>query len=191
MLSAPPPEERLTEGQSRALFQRKAQLLAPLLGRAPLDFSTAGKPVVSVVMVVRDRVAATLATLASLRCNLPGDVELILVDSGSTDETRSIARYVRGAQVIRFDANVGALRGGNAALHCIRADAALFLHNVTLGENLGEAVQITSGLAPGDKLVNNPPAGPSRPRKEPPPLPESGGTTLAPDYPHGLTEAPA
>ena len=33
------------------------------------------------------------------------------------------------------------------------------LRNVTLGENLGEAVQITSGLAPGDKLVNNPPAG--------------------------------
>ena len=33
------------------------------------------------------------------------------------------------------------------------------LRNVTLGENLGETVQITSGLAPGDKVVNNPPAG--------------------------------
>jgi multidrug efflux pump subunit AcrA (membrane-fusion protein) len=33
------------------------------------------------------------------------------------------------------------------------------LHDVTLGENLGEAVQITSGLAPHDRLVNNPPAG--------------------------------
>jgi cell division protease FtsH len=40
--------------------------------------------------------------------------------------------------------------------------------------------------------MNNPPAGPSRPRKEPPPLPaETGGATVAPDYPHGLTEAPA
>jgi len=40
--------------------------------------------------------------------------------------------------------------------------------------------------------MNNPPAGPSRPRKEPPPLPESSsGTTLAPGYPPGLTEAPA
>jgi cell division protease FtsH len=38
--------------------------------------------------------------------------------------------------------------------------------------------------------MNNPPAGPSRPRKDPPPLPESG-TTLAPEYPTGLTEAPA
>ncbi len=39
--------------------------------------------------------------------------------------------------------------------------------------------------------MKNPPVGPSRPRKEPPPLPESGETSRAPDYPHGLTEAPA
>ncbi|HEY3846747.1 MAG TPA: glycosyltransferase [Acetobacteraceae bacterium] len=129
LLSAPPPEEHVTEGQSRTLFHRKAQLRALLLGRAPLDFSIAGKPAVSVVMVVRDRLALTLAALASLRSNLPGDVELILVDSGSADDTRHIARYVRGAQLLRFDTNIGPLRGGNAALHCIRADAALFLDN--------------------------------------------------------------
>ncbi|HEX4084709.1 MAG TPA: ATP-dependent zinc metalloprotease FtsH [Chthoniobacteraceae bacterium] len=39
--------------------------------------------------------------------------------------------------------------------------------------------------------MSKPPAPPVRPRKEPPPLPDSGGTTLAPDYPSGLTEAPA
>jgi membrane fusion protein (multidrug efflux system) len=33
------------------------------------------------------------------------------------------------------------------------------LHNVTLGQNLGQIVQVTSGLAAGDRLVNNPPAG--------------------------------
>ena len=33
------------------------------------------------------------------------------------------------------------------------------LRNVTLGENLGAVVQITSGLAASDRLVNNPPAG--------------------------------
>jgi membrane fusion protein (multidrug efflux system) len=33
------------------------------------------------------------------------------------------------------------------------------LRNVTLGKNLGDAVQITSGLAPTDLLVNNPSAG--------------------------------
>lgn len=33
------------------------------------------------------------------------------------------------------------------------------LRNVTLGHNLGETVQVTSGLNAGDRLVNNPPAG--------------------------------
>jgi cell division protease FtsH len=39
--------------------------------------------------------------------------------------------------------------------------------------------------------MNNPPAGPTRPRKDPPPLPDSDGATIAPEFPHGLTEAPA
>ena len=128
LLAAPPPEERLTEGQAGAVFRRKAQFLAPLLGRTPLDFTCLGKPLVSVVMVVHDRLTLTLAALASLRSNLPGDIDLILVDSGSADETRFIARYVRGAQLLRFDTDIGPLRGGNAALACIRAEAALLLH---------------------------------------------------------------
>jgi hypothetical protein len=33
------------------------------------------------------------------------------------------------------------------------------LHNVTLGQNLGQTVQVTSGVSANDKLVNNPPAG--------------------------------
>jgi membrane fusion protein, multidrug efflux system len=33
------------------------------------------------------------------------------------------------------------------------------LRNVTLGQNLGQTVQVTSGLSLDDKLVNNPPAG--------------------------------
>ena len=35
----------------------------------------------------------------------------------------------------------------------------IHLRNVTLGQNLGQTVQVTSGLSRGDKLVNNPPAG--------------------------------
>ncbi len=40
--------------------------------------------------------------------------------------------------------------------------------------------------------MKNPPSAPTKPQSEPPPLkqPEQG-TTLAPDYPTGLTEAPA
>jgi RND family efflux transporter MFP subunit len=35
----------------------------------------------------------------------------------------------------------------------------IHLRGVTLGQNLGQIVQVTSGLSVGDKIVNNPPAG--------------------------------
>jgi multidrug efflux pump subunit AcrA (membrane-fusion protein) len=40
----------------------------------------------------------------------------------------------------------------------VDAQNRVHLRNVTLGQNLGETVQVTSGLSPDDRLVNNPPA---------------------------------
>ncbi len=40
------------------------------------------------------------------------------------------------------------------------------------------------------KMLNPPPGSPKKPSSEPPPH-EPEGTTLSPDYPHGLTQAPA
>jgi membrane fusion protein (multidrug efflux system) len=42
---------------------------------------------------------------------------------------------------------------------CVDAQNKVHLRKVTLGQNLGQIVQVTSGIAPGDRLVNNPPAG--------------------------------
>jgi GT2 family glycosyltransferase/glycosyltransferase involved in cell wall biosynthesis len=125
----PPEEERVTEGQAKTLFRRKAQVLLPRFGRDALDFTCAGKPLLSAVMVVHDKFALTLGALGSLRANFAGAMELILVDSGSTDETRHITRHVRGARCLRFDSNIGYLRGCNAALHHATADAVLLLNN--------------------------------------------------------------
>jgi RND family efflux transporter MFP subunit len=50
-------------------------------------------------------------------------------------------------------------RSAGAQVAVIDAQNRVHLHSVTLGENLGESVQVTSGLAVGDRLVNNPPAG--------------------------------
>jgi GT2 family glycosyltransferase/glycosyltransferase involved in cell wall biosynthesis len=80
-------------------------------------------------MVVHDRFALTLQALASLRDNFAGAIELILVDSGSTDETVQIERCVRGATVLRFDMNIGFLRGTNVGLQGATADTVLLLNN--------------------------------------------------------------
>jgi hypothetical protein len=50
-------------------------------------------------------------------------------------------------------------RADGAQVAVVDATNRIHLHNVTLGQNLGQTVQVTSGLSPGDRLVNNPPAG--------------------------------
>jgi RND family efflux transporter MFP subunit len=50
-------------------------------------------------------------------------------------------------------------RADGAQVAIVDGQNRVHLRNVTLGQNLGQTVQVTSGLSPGDKLVNNPPAG--------------------------------
>jgi membrane fusion protein (multidrug efflux system) len=57
------------------------------------------------------------------------------------------------------------------------------LRNVTLGQNLGQTVQVTSGLASGDKLVNNPPAGLLEGQSVQPVTPATGYSTVAQNVP--------
>ncbi len=73
------------------MFRAKATSLLPSYGRNKLRFDLDGPPDISVLMVLHDNFALTLQALASLRQSFAVAIELILVDSGSTDETRHIA----------------------------------------------------------------------------------------------------
>ncbi|HET8997373.1 MAG TPA: glycosyltransferase, partial [Acetobacteraceae bacterium] len=125
--AAQPPEETVTEGQARTLWRRRGQALLPLLARHPLDFTCATAPVVSVVMLLKDEFAQTLLTLAALRASFAGAIELVLIDAGSTDETRHIGRYVRGAQLLPLEMDVDLVAGRNAALYAVTAEYVLML----------------------------------------------------------------
>jgi GT2 family glycosyltransferase len=127
--AVPPVEETFTEAQAATLFRQRADLLLPLYARRPLDFSCPDSPAVSVVMAVHDRFALTMRALASLRDNFAGAIDLVLIDSASTDATAQIERCVRGATVLRFDMDIGILRGRNAGLQGALADIVLFLNN--------------------------------------------------------------
>jgi RND family efflux transporter MFP subunit len=50
-------------------------------------------------------------------------------------------------------------RAAGTQVAVVGANNRVHLRDITLGQNLGQTVQVTSGLAPGDRLVNNPPAG--------------------------------
>jgi membrane fusion protein (multidrug efflux system) len=50
-------------------------------------------------------------------------------------------------------------RAAGTQVAVVDANNRVHLRDITLGQNLGQTVQVTSGLALSDKLVNNPPAG--------------------------------
>jgi O-antigen biosynthesis protein len=77
-----------------------------VFARHKLDFSCQGAKI-SVVMVAFNRFELTMQALASLRGNFAGGIGLILVDNGSTDATRRIEDYVRGANILHVEQNQG------------------------------------------------------------------------------------
>ncbi len=120
-------EEPLNEDQASLLFNRRVHALSLLAARKPLEFTPASVPHLSVIMILRDRFTRALASLGSLRANYPGDIDLILIDAGSSGETRNMERYVLGCTYFRFDTDIGYLNGCNAALRCASAEAVLYL----------------------------------------------------------------
>ncbi|WP_428490624.1 glycosyltransferase [Rhodopila sp.] len=127
LASSKPESENLTDSQASHLFHRTAAAMLPIAGRFGYDFACSESPALSVVMVPRDGFASTLATIASLRCNVPSDTELIIVDRGSTDETRSIEQYVHGARVVRFDDDIGWSGAAEAGRQLAGAASVLFI----------------------------------------------------------------
>lgn len=119
----------VSEEQSRQLFRDDATLFLQTIARHPLDFRVRGMAEVSVIMVVHDQFDLTLQALASLRANYNGAIELVLVDSGSCDESSRLEGLVRGAKIIRHVTNIGYLMGCNEALSHVTAPAVLYLNN--------------------------------------------------------------
>ncbi len=119
----------VVEAQSKQLFARMADTMLPQFARSKLDFTVRGEPAVSVIIVLHNKFALTMTALSSLRAVYAGGIELILVDSGSRDETRHIDRYLRGARVMHFPNNVGFVAACNEALAHATAPAVLYLNN--------------------------------------------------------------
>jgi len=99
-------------------------------------FSTNTRTAVTELTVDNSNQALWPGTYVDVTFQVPSDPKVL------TMPEQALIFRAAGTQV--------ALVGANNRVH---------LRNVTLGQNLGQMVQVTSGLAPGDKLVNNPPAG--------------------------------
>ena len=124
-LASPP--ERVGEAQALALWRQASLAHLPIAGRYGYSFICLDAPFVSVVMVVRDEFTVTMATIASLRGSTGKDIELIIVDCGSTDETRAVSQYVPGALVQRFESDIGWSQAADAGRQGASCPGVLFL----------------------------------------------------------------
>lgn len=88
---------------------------AALDGLEPLPGPDSGRPAVSVIVAVRDEERRLPRLLASLQPALQGQDEVIVVDDGSRDHTRAIAREF-GATVVEAGRGPGGRRGRAHAL---------------------------------------------------------------------------
>ncbi|GBQ22972.1 glycosyltransferase [Acetobacter estunensis NRIC 0472] len=117
------------EIHTKMMFCREAAGLLVDAGRKPLDFSYEGRPAVSILMVLHNQFPLTMMALSALRGCFRGAIDLIIIDSGSRDETRDLEHYVQGATIRHLEHNASFLLSCNMALEMAKAEAVLYLNN--------------------------------------------------------------
>lgn len=115
----------------------EARAVAELFGRPialrdvkPIEFPHFDEPEVSFVIPVWNRWHFTYKCLAAIAENANGlAYEVVVVDNGSTDETREILEKTHNLNVVRNEENLGFLRASNAGALAARGKYVLFLNN--------------------------------------------------------------
>jgi lipopolysaccharide biosynthesis protein/GT2 family glycosyltransferase len=100
-------------------------------GGRRLLLPTAAVPQVSVILVLHNQAELTFETLGSLEHALDVPAEVIIVDNGSTDNSRELCAQIEGARIIRNDKNLHFLRAVNQAVANARGESLLLLNNDT------------------------------------------------------------
>jgi GT2 family glycosyltransferase len=129
----------LTGLPAAALANEPVKAAATALSTVKLDaFLSSGaelalpaweRPEVSVLVVAFNRAELTLECLMSLCAQGFPALEVVIVDNASTDRTRDLLGRLRGATILRNDANSHFLGGANQAARHARGRHLLFLNN--------------------------------------------------------------
>ncbi|QCE33381.1 glycosyltransferase [Acetobacteraceae bacterium] len=124
-----------SEKQTKIYFRESAKEVSKSLilkaseSESKLDFSCLEMPILSVIIVAYNQIDLTLQTLFSLRKNYQGNIEVILVNSGSSDFVRKISLLLKGVRIVHFEENIGYLRACNHAFSLATASKILLLNN--------------------------------------------------------------
>ncbi|WP_345419020.1 glycosyltransferase [Halioxenophilus aromaticivorans] len=105
---------------------------AEIDGIALIDFPDVDQPLVSIVVPVYNNYKTTLSCLLALKKNTDlSQVEIIIGDDCSTDETISLANITKNVVICRQRENVGFVENCNRAAKVARGEFLLLLNNDT------------------------------------------------------------
>lgn len=133
--------------EAKEAFRRKAdaELDRFLDGAATLRLpDPSDPPALSVLLVLHDQAALTLACLRALAASEFRDFEVVVVDNASTDRTRELLSRVEPVRTVLSDENLHFLRGAALAADRARGRHLLFLNNDTrvAPSALGRALRV-------------------------------------------------
>ena len=136
----------LARNRARAAHRRHMghALTAFLATKARLDFTPENPPDVSIIIVLFNQAALTFGCLESLRGSGTGDIELIIVDNASSDQTEALLGRIDGARIIRNRENLHFLRAVNQGAAFATGEFLLLLNNdaVVTGNSIRRAVDV-------------------------------------------------
>jgi len=120
----------------------RTELASFLRGKGLLDFTRPRPPCVSVIIPLFNRAELTLACVRSLAAVETPDIELILIDNGSSDDTKALLAKLRGVQSSENSSNRHYLEASNQGAAQAKGEYLLFLNNdaTLLPEPLGAAL---------------------------------------------------
>jgi len=128
-----------------------------LAGSGRIVFSPAPAPSITVILVLWNQSAMTLACLDALLLEAEMPLDVIIVDNASTDQTADLLSRVQGARVLTQADNLGFLRAVNLALAEVRGGHVLLLNNdATLRPGTLSAAVAAMASAPDVGAVGGP-----------------------------------
>ena len=117
-----------------------------LLSNGIIEFTPVSEPLVSIILVLYNRVELTLSCLYSILHNNFKSLEVIIVDNNSSDRTEELLAKVQGVKFIFNDENRHFLEAANQASQVAQGEYLLFLNNDAqiLGDSINQAVKTIS-----------------------------------------------
>jgi len=125
-------KEQISVAQAKWETKGHKHLNQLLAGNQTLRFETHASPLVSIILVTKNKAHLTLLALGSINEFASIPFELIVVDNGSDDSTSRLLDRLEGAIILRNTENIGFGPACMQAAECARGEYLCFFNNDAL-----------------------------------------------------------